>query len=112
MPNFLLTTALLLIVVCMIGILVLLRDVISLLKDLFREVGKAQDDSLTRLVLSRLSEAADRQRGTKEAVRFWIQEEGKKTRKDIQEVKTALRDDEKDDQRRKAQSRRVHESSN
>jgi hypothetical protein len=38
--------------------------------------------------------------------RALVNEDGETTRKDIQEVKTALRDDEKDDQRSKAAARR------
>lgn len=44
--------------------------------------------------------------GSSEAIVLRIGDEHKKTRKDIQEVKTALRDDEKQDQRQKAKARR------
>lgn len=59
---------------------------VAYLADIQREVYRAQDDSLVRLVLNRLSDAAKRQRSLKQA----LMTEGKKTRKETQEIKTRL----------------------
>ena len=73
-----------------------------LLMGLQREVYRAQGDSLIRLVLNRLSSAADRQR----ALKKFIYEDGKLTRQRIAQVKTRMADEERDDQREKAAARR------
>jgi hypothetical protein len=78
MPD-LITPALLIIAVSNIGIILILSKLRSVLL-LFA------DQSLDRLILHRLSEAAKRQRDTKQLIR----DEHKKTRKETQEIKTRL----------------------
>ena len=88
MNNELLTITLLLVIACNLGIL-----------RLYLRVHRGQDAlySLLHLVLNRLSEASDRQRGTKQALledgkltRQRIAQEHKATRKETQEIKTRL----------------------
>jgi len=90
MNETLLTISLLIIVVCNLGVLFLC----------FRTY-QGQDSlhsRLLHLVLTRLSEASDRQRGMKRA----LLDDGKLTRERIAQVKTRLADEESDDQRVKA----------
>lgn len=61
-----------------------------------------QVDNLYGLTLDWLSEAADRQRGMKQAPL----KDGKLTRERIAQVKTCLADDESDDQRTSGEARR------
>jgi hypothetical protein len=56
------------------------------------------------VILDRLSSAADRERGIKQA----MLEDGKLTRERISQVKTRLADDERDDQQQKRHDRRQH----
>lgn len=104
-PLNILTITLAFIVACNFGVLWLYFRIYqwtrtpSDLYSLWEHIEKQND-----VILNRLSEAAVRQRGMKQA----LLEDGKRTRKDIQEVKTTLRDDEKDDQERKRELRNKH----
>jgi hypothetical protein len=95
MNETLLTISLSIIVVCNLGVLWLYLRLKSYIAGL-------QMDDLDRMILDRLSEAADRQRGMKHA----LLEDGKLTRQRISQVKTRMTDDEKDDQKSKAKPRR------
>jgi hypothetical protein len=92
MNNELLTITLLLVITCNLGILWL-----------YLRVNRGQDAlySLLHLVLNRLSEAFDRQRGMKHA----LLDDGKLTRQRIAQVKTRLADEERDDQKAKRRAR-------
>lgn len=70
--------------------------------DLYREVRLLRDDHLSRLILDRLTAAAGRQRGMKQA----LLEDGKQTRERIAQVKTRLADEERQDQAQKRRERR------
>ncbi len=92
MNTELLTITLLLVIACNLGILWL-----------YLRVHRGQDAlySLIHLVLNRLSEASDRQRGMTRA----LLDDGKLTRQRIAQVKTRLADEERDDQKAKRQFR-------
>ncbi len=92
MNNELLTITLLLVTACNLGILWLYLRV---------HRGQYALHSLLHLVLNRLSEASDRQRGMKRA----LLDDGQLTRERIAQVKTRLADEERVNQRELARDR-------
>ncbi len=102
MNEQLLTIALLIIVVCNLGALLLYFALANMLRTILCVHDTMHECQQTLgLVLVRLSEAADRQRGMKQA----LLEDGKLTRERIAQVKTRLADEERDDQREKRHAR-------
>ncbi len=101
------TLALLIIVMCNLGVLWLYLRLRRVMKHNFQtldtHVGEDVEEvcDLLRLTLGRLSEAAERQRGMKQA----LMDDGKLTRERIAQVKTRLADEESDDQRAKRRER-------
>lgn len=97
------TIILLLILATCLGMLLLFLRMHRIIKadrqwNTFYHVNSQLD---TRVVLHRLSEAAHRERGIKQA----LLEDGKLTRQRISQVKTRLTDEKADDQKNKAHVR-------
>ncbi len=102
MNEQLLTIALLIIVVCNLGALLLYFALANMLRTILCVHDTMQEcQQALGLVLVRLSEAADRQRGMKQA----LLEDGKLTRKRIAQVKTRLADEERVNQKELARKR-------
>ncbi len=101
------TLALLIIVMCNLGVLGLYLRLRRVMRHNFQtldtHVGEDVEEvrDLLRLTLGHLSEAAERQRGMKQA----LMDDGKLTRERIAQVKTRLADEESDDQRAKRRER-------
>lgn len=95
--------ALLIIVFANIGILILFRTISAKLVEMSR-LDRIHDVVLHVTQRKVFDDAIDSQELHNKLIDA-IAEDGKKTRKDIQEVKTRLTDDEKDDQQRKAKAR-------